>query len=53
MTKLKALGHRIRVVISSPYVGGFARPSGVLLEHDMGLLHGGAEVFGPAIAIGH
>ncbi len=50
--KIEVMGHRIRVVVSSPYVGEFSRPSGILIDNDTGMLHGGAEVFGSAIALG-
>ena len=50
--RLEDMGHRVRVVVSSPYVGEFSRPSGILIDNDTGMLHGGAEVFGSAIALG-
>ena len=50
--RLEAMGHRVRVVVSSPWVAEFSRPSGILIDHDAGLLHGGVEVFGAAKALG-
>jgi gamma-glutamyltranspeptidase/glutathione hydrolase len=51
--RLKAMGHRIRPVVSSTRVAEFARPSGILIDHDAGLLKGGVEVFAAAVALGH
>jgi gamma-glutamyltranspeptidase len=50
--RLEAMGHRMRVVVSSPWVAEFSRPSGILIDHDAGFLHGGVEVFGAAKALG-
>jgi len=50
--RLEDMGHRVRVVVSSPYVGELSRPSGILIDNDAGMLHGGVEVFGSAKALG-
>ncbi len=51
--KLRAMGHRVSVVEEEPgMTGNFARPSGIFLNHETGLLHGGVDVFRPAIALG-
>jgi gamma-glutamyltranspeptidase/glutathione hydrolase len=52
--RLEAMGHRIAVVEEEPgMTGNFARPSGILLDPETGLLHGGVDVFRPAIAMGY
>jgi gamma-glutamyltranspeptidase/glutathione hydrolase len=51
--RLKAMGHRIRPVVSGPRVAEFARPSGILIDHETRLLKGGVEVFAAAVALGH
>lgn len=52
IAKLRTMGHRIEVVEESFMVGHFSRPSGVLIDRDNGLLHGGVDVFGSAVALG-
>jgi len=51
--RLQAMGHRIRSAVSSPRVAEFARPSGILIDYNTGLLQGGVEVFASAMALGH
>jgi gamma-glutamyltranspeptidase len=51
--RLRTMGHRIAVVDEEPgMTGNFARPSGIFLDHETGKLHGGVDVFRPAIALG-
>ncbi len=51
--RLMTMGHRVAVVEEEPgMTGNFARPSGILLDQETGLLHGGVDVFRPAIALG-
>ncbi len=51
--RLRAMGHRVAVVEEEPgMTGNFARPSGILLDQETGLLYGGVDVFRPAIALG-
>jgi gamma-glutamyltranspeptidase/glutathione hydrolase len=49
---LKELGHRITVVEEGPGMWHFARPSGILIDNEKGVLRGGVDVFRPAIALG-
>lgn len=51
--KLKKIGHQIKVVEEGPGMWYFARPSGIIIDHEKGLLHGGVDVFRPAVAIGY
>jgi hypothetical protein len=47
------MGHGVTVVEEEPgMTGNFARPSGIFLDHETGKLHGGVDVFRPAIALG-
>jgi gamma-glutamyltranspeptidase/glutathione hydrolase len=51
--RLRAMGHGVTVVEEEPgMTGNFARPSGIFLDHETGKLHGGVDVFRPAIALG-
>jgi len=51
--RLKEKRHQVDVVEEQPgMTGNFARPSGILLDYETGLLHGGVDVFRPAIALG-
>lgn len=51
--RLKAMGHLVRLVEDEPgSTDAFSRPSGILLDHQRGLLHGGVDVFRPATALG-
>jgi gamma-glutamyltranspeptidase/glutathione hydrolase len=51
--RLKAMGHRVTVVEETPEIGVFARPTGILIDHERGLLYGGADVFRLALAMGY
>jgi gamma-glutamyltranspeptidase/glutathione hydrolase len=52
--KLKAKLHRVKIVEEGPEIEfPFARPSGILIDYDTNLLHGGVDVFGRAIAMGY
>lgn len=54
ISRLEAMGHGVKVVEEDPGRGGsFARPSGIFLDYDTNLLHGGVEIFRRAIALGH
>ncbi len=50
--RLSERGHRVQVVEETPYTGHFSSPSGILIDRETGLLHGGVEVFGPTLALG-
>lgn len=51
--QLSVMGHRVSVVEEEPgMTGNFARPSGIYIDHNTGRLHGGVDVFRPAIALG-
>jgi gamma-glutamyltranspeptidase/glutathione hydrolase len=52
VAKLRAMSHRVEVVEESPFAGHFSRPSGVLIDRERGLLHGGVDVFDTAVALG-
>ena len=45
-------GHRMQVVDETPYTGHFSSPFGIFTNRETGLLHGGVEIFGPALALG-
>jgi gamma-glutamyltranspeptidase/glutathione hydrolase len=49
---LRELGHNLIVREETPVNSSFARPTGILIDPDTGLLRGGATPFGPATAIG-
>lgn len=54
VTQLVNRRHPIKVVVEEiGNLGHFARPSGILLDHDSGLIHGGVDVFRPVIALGY
>ncbi len=54
ISRLKAMGHQTKIVEEEPgMTGNFARPSGIFIDYDTGLLHGGVDVFRPAIALGY
>lgn len=50
---LRRLGHKVKIVEEAPGVSYFARPSGILIDSDTGLLHGGVEPFRRSMAIGY
>ena len=52
VARLRAMSHRVEVVEESPFAGHFSRPSGVLIDSERGLLHGGVDVFDTAVALG-
>jgi len=51
--ELRAMGHRIVEVGEGPGMYRFAEPSGIVIDHEEGLLHGGVEIFRPAVALGY
>jgi gamma-glutamyltranspeptidase/glutathione hydrolase len=52
--RLRDMGHRVSLVEEEPgMLGNFARPSGIFLDQNTSLLHGGVDVFRPAIALGY
>ena len=50
---LVGMGHNVEVVPEPSTGGGFARPRGVLLDPETGLLHAGVHPFGPDEARGY
>jgi gamma-glutamyltranspeptidase/glutathione hydrolase len=54
VAQLECRGHPIQVVDEEiGNLGHFARPSGILLDYDSVLIHGGADVFRPVTAFGY
>ncbi|MCW3992320.1 MAG: gamma-glutamyltransferase [Candidatus Bathyarchaeota archaeon] len=51
--ELRGMKHRVKVVEEGPGVWHFARPSGIVIDHEEGLLHGGVDIFRPAVAMGY
>jgi gamma-glutamyltranspeptidase len=51
--KLEKMGHRVEIVNEGPGMWHFARPSGIVIDYNNGLLHGGVDVFRPTVAIGY
>jgi gamma-glutamyltranspeptidase/glutathione hydrolase len=50
--RLREIGHEVRIREESFLSSYFARPNGILLDHERGVLRGGAEPYKMATAIG-